>query len=231
MVTRSTFPGKPPGRGAVRSWWGKAWQRSVEEAAFAAADLKLARQWWRAGALGVVTLEEGEATASVRLGDDVATAQVRLPVFSADDRDAWVEAVAAQAGRIGSLLAGDLPYDLVEHAEQAGVELLPFGGEYDASCTCEPWLDPCPHSLVLLLQLGRLVDVDPLVLLHLRGLPRADLLARLHDHRPAPPAESRTEADVERETALDLAVEAATRAERIIAAVDAGETPSSDLWP
>ena len=27
--------------------------------------------------------------------------------------------------------------------EEAGVELLPFGGELGSACTCERWLDPC----------------------------------------------------------------------------------------
>ncbi len=39
--------------------------------------------------------------------------------------EALVETVAAEAGRIAALLAGDLPHALVEHAEEAGVELLP----------------------------------------------------------------------------------------------------------
>ena len=61
-----------------------------------------------------------------------------------------VEVVAAEAGRAPALLAGELPHPLVEHAEEAGVELLPFGGELEASCTCDAWLDPCVHALALM---------------------------------------------------------------------------------
>ena len=89
--------------------------------------------------------------------------------------------MAAEAGRVAALLAGDLPHTLVEHAEEAGVELLPYGGELGSTCTCDAWIDPCPHALAVMYQLAWLVEDDPFVLLHLRGLARDDLLARLHE--------------------------------------------------
>ena len=112
-----------------------------------------------------------------------------VPVLDGAGAEAFVETVAAESGRVAALLAGDLPHALVEHAEEAGVELLPYGGELGATCTCEAWTDPCPHALAVLLQLGQLLDEDPFVLLHLRGLPREELLARLHalDVGAAPP--------------------------------------------
>ena len=104
-----------------------------------------------------------------------------LPVLDQTDRAAFVEAVAAEAGRLPALLAGELPHLLVEHAEESGVELLPYGGELQASCTCAAWVDPCPHALATAYQVAWLADADPFVLLALRGLSREDLLARLHE--------------------------------------------------
>ena len=109
--------------------------------------------------------------------------------------------MAAEAGRVAALLAGDLPHTLVEHAEEAGVELLPYGGELGSTCTCDAWTDPCPHALAVLYQLAWLVEADPFVLLHLRGLARDDLLARLHDRAESPaPAERRTRTWTSRRT-------------------------------
>ncbi len=116
--------------------------------------------------------------------------QGTVPVLDPRASEALVETVAAEAGRVAALLAGDLPHTLVEHAEEAGVELLPYGSELGSTCTCEAWTDPCPHALAVMYQLAWLVEDDPFVLLHLRGLARDDLLARLHDrvpsHRPPP---------------------------------------------
>ena len=91
-------------------------------------------------------MRTGLFVASVPDGDGLFTASVALPVLDEAMSAALVEVIGAQAGRIGSLLAGELPHSLVEHAEEAGVELLPFGSELDASCTCDAWLDPCAHA-------------------------------------------------------------------------------------
>ncbi len=112
--------------------------------------------------------------------------------------------MAAGSGRLAALLAGDLPHDLVEHAEEAGVELLPYGGELATECTCRGWADPCRHALAVLTRLTWLVEADPLVLLHLRGLAREGLLSRLHADGP-----SGGDADEDLDVALDAALRAA----------------------
>ena len=178
-ITYPRFPARSRGAWAT-SWWGKAWLRAVEESAYDEADLKAARTLARSGALGGLTITEGSLSGAVLVGDVAWSPRIDVPVLGPDAAAALVEVVAAQAGRIGSLLAGELPHQLVEDAEESGVELLPFGGEFDAQCQCDAWTQPCRHALALLHQAGWLVDADPLVLWHLRGLPREALLEALH---------------------------------------------------
>jgi uncharacterized Zn finger protein len=65
-------------------------------------------------------------------------------------------------------------------------------------------------------QVAWLIEADPFVLLHLRGLGRDDLLARLHERaETAPPADEDPD--------LDVAVDAALRAAALLA--DLAETP------
>lgn len=209
----------PPRRGAARAttWWGKAWVRAVEEAAYAEGDLRVARALARQGAVGGISLGRGQLVAAVSDGHGLWTVDCRLPMFDEPGTAALVEVVAAEAGRIGALLAGELPHDLVEHADEAGVELLPFGGEIEATCTCASWVDPCPHALALLYQVAWLVEAEPLTLLHLRGLPRDVLLARLHARVPLAEALDPDDAEA---AALDAAVDAAQRAARLLAVLD-----------
>lgn len=184
---RATHPRLSAPRGGVRSWWGKAWQRAVEEAAYGEADLRAARTAARRGEVGGISVAPGSLLAAVREGDDAWTVEVTVPELPDPEHRALVDVIAAEAGRVAALLAGELPHDLVEHAEEAGVELLPYGGELVATCTCDTYLDPCRHALAVLIQAGWLVDRDPLVLLALRGLDRDTLLAELHDRAtPAP---------------------------------------------
>jgi len=206
-MTRVLHPRFAARRSSTRAttWWGKAWVRAVEESAYAQEDLAAGRRLARSGRVGAITVEEGGYYAAVEDEGGVLTVAGVLPVLDADGRSALVEVVAAEAGRIAALTAGELPHLLVEHADEAGVELLPYGGELGSACTCEAWADPCRHALAVLYQLTWHLEADPLVLLHLRGLAREDLLARLHE-REQPPAEP---ADGDLESALDAALRAA----------------------
>ncbi|QZY29227.1 SWIM zinc finger family protein [Nocardioides coralli] len=214
----ATHPRIPPRRGArATSWWGKAWVRAVEEAAYDEPELKAARTLSRSGRIGAVTVDPGRFVASVEEGDDVLTVTGEVPVLDSDQQAAFVEAVAAESGRIGALVTGDLPHPLVEHAEEAGVELLPYGGELATRCSCEPWADPCHHALAVMYQLAWLVEGDPFVLLALRGIERDDLLARLHATAPSP---ARRGSDAE------VLADARDRARRLLELLD---DPDADL--
>jgi uncharacterized Zn finger protein len=213
-------PRLPARRSSTRAttWWGKAWVRAVEESAYAEEDLAAGRRLARGGRIGGIAVEEGAWFAAVEDGDEVATVAGVLPRLDPEAVDALVETVAAEAGRVAALLAGELPHLLVEHAEEAGVELLPYGGELGAACTCAAWTDPCAHALGVLYQLTWLIEDDPFVLLHLRGVSREELLARLHE-RSAPPAAEPEEPDV------DAALDAALRAARLLELL---EDPDAD---
>lgn len=216
MTPAVVHPRVAPRRGArlAATWWGKAWVRAVEEAAYGEKEQRAGRALARGGAVGGIIVDSGSAVASVEDEHGVWTARVALPVLEPVAVDALLEVIAAEAGRAPALLAGELPHALVEHAEEMGVELLPYGGELDATCTCEAWLDPCVHALAVLSQVTWLLERDPLVLLHLRGLPRDELLSRLHERVGA--TES-AEADDPVDADLDVAADAAARAARVIA--------------
>ncbi len=228
MSAAVTHPPFTARRGArARTWWAKAWVRALEEAAYTETDLRAGRALARAGAVGGVTAGHGELLASVNEPHGLFTVVVRLPALAPEAVDALIEVVAAQTGRIGALLAGHLPHELVEHADEQGAELLPSGHDLEASCTCDAWLDPCPHALAVLVQAGWLVEADPLVLFGLRGLPRDELVARLHRYRPVG-GRALPDDDDEGDgaaAALDVAADAALRAARVLELLDGhGET-------
>jgi uncharacterized Zn finger protein len=186
-----THPRLPPRRGGGSgTWWSKAVLRAVEEAAFGEKELRSGRALARSGAVGAITVTEGGAVAAVTDGHDAFTVEVTVPVLDDTDSAAFTEIVAAESGRVAALLTGQLPHAFVEAVEEAGVELLPYGGELGSACTCDAWLDPCPHALAVLTQLAWLIQADPFVLTHLRGLSRERVLRDLHRIRqPAgPPA-------------------------------------------
>jgi len=214
-MTTVVHPRTPVRRGAARAtrWWAKAWVRAVEEASYSSADLARGRAISRSGRIGQISVEPGRFVAAVEDEDGLWAVMGSVPRLDDRAADTLVETVAAEAGRVAALLAGELPHTLVEHAEEAGVELLPYGGELGSTCTCDAWTDPCPHALAVMYQLAWLIDDDPFVLLHLRGLARDDLLARLHERtEPAPAALDDRD--------VDVAVDAAMRAAAMLAELD-----------
>ena len=227
-MTSTTHPACPERRSTARptGWWARAWLRAVEEAAYAEEELVAFRRLARSGRIGGIRVEPGRLTAAVEDADGLWATAVDVPVLPDRDVDAFLEAVGAVSGRVSALLAGDLPHELVEHAEEAGVELLPYGGELVGTCTCSAWVDPCVHALALLHQVGWLLDADPFVLLHVRGLPREQLLARLHAERAArvPALADDREPDPD----LDAAHDAAARAARFLERLESGEPGDLD---
>ncbi len=227
-MTLVTHPRQGARRGAVRAttWWGRAWVRAVEEAAYGEKDLKNARALARSGRIGSVGTDVGTFAAVVWEGDGISVSGT-VPRLDVAGEAAVVAASSAVSGRVAALLAGELPLDLVEELDEAGAELLPYGGELGWNCSCQPWLDPCPHALAVGYQLGWLLDGDPWTLLQLRGLDREDLLARIHvaTQVEGTLADSAGGLDV---TDEDVALDAARRARRVVEALESDSFESLD---
>jgi uncharacterized Zn finger protein len=216
-----TFTRVPPRRSTTRAatWWGRAWVRAVEEAAYSENDLHAARALSRGGVFGQITVGHGQFVAACRDRADLWSVAGTVPELDPISRRAFVEVVAGESGHLAALLSGELPYRLVEHAEEAGVELLPYGGELGSACPCDSWVDPCVHALAVFLQVAWLIDADPLVLLRLRGLGPAELEAETlaMTAAAADATDTRTDGAVDD---LATAMDAAARAARVLSLAD-----------
>ena len=162
------------------TWWGRAFVRSFEEYAYDADDLGAGRRLSRSGRLGAIVVLEAMASAVV----DPATDHPRMTQVKLQrlDEEGWATVVreaARESGFAAALEVGDLPAELVEHADESGAELLPGAGDIETACECSAWTQPCAHALALLYQLAHHVDADPYVLLLLRGRTRERLLAEV----------------------------------------------------
>ena len=180
------FPRVGRVRGAVArssTWWGRGWVRSCEETVVDASDLAAARALARSGRLGAVMVLAGMASVVVdRGGPTSVMAQLRVAQLDDAAWDAFAAELGREAGFTAALESGELPADLVEHADQAGVELLPGPADLETACECDAWAQPCLHALALLYQLAWHLDGDPYALLLLRGRTRERLL----DATPTP---------------------------------------------
>jgi uncharacterized Zn finger protein len=194
------------------TWWGRALVRSFEELTLDTADLGAARSLARAGRLGAIVVLDAMASAVVDPGTDrPLMAQVKVDRLDAAAWTTFAREAARESGHAAALEAGDLPAELVEHADEAGVELIPGSRDIDTACECAAWSQPCLHALALLYQLAWQVDRDPYVLMLLRGRTREDLLAEvaaLATGTSTPGVEEREEVRVRAAQVLALAEDA-----------------------
>ncbi|MET9133799.1 SWF or SNF family helicase [Streptomyces antibioticus] len=185
-----TFAASPParGRGFAGTWWGRAWLAALEDGALDGEQVRAGRRFARVGAVGAVSVRPGRITAVVRDRDGTRhRADVLLGVLSDAEWDRFLGLAAERSGHVAALLDREMPPDLVEDAETAGVDLLPGLGDLEAECGCGAW-DHCGHTAALCYQVARLLDEEPFVLLLLRGRTEQALLDDLQARCTTEPA-------------------------------------------
>ncbi len=177
-------PFPPPGERRAthfaRSWWGKAWVQAMEDTSLDRQLLARGRAYARTGHVGPITVSPGRIAAPVHDDHDTPYRTVVLvEQLTGAEWERFLDEVAAKSGHIAALLDRDMPHDLVEAAEDAGVRLLPSVGDLEPECDCPDWGHPCPHAAALCYQASWLLDSDPFVLLLMRGRGERELLDEL----------------------------------------------------
>jgi uncharacterized Zn finger protein len=168
-----------------QTWWGRAWLDALEQRARLDPDrLPRGRDYARDGAVGELTLAPGEARARVR-GRKTEPYEVRIRVrrFTDDEWDRVLAAISARLGHAAALLDGELPPEVADAAIDAGLDLLPGGGEIGPRCSCPDDADPCKHSAAACYLISDALDADPFALFLLRGRTRDQVLAGVRARR------------------------------------------------
>ncbi|MFC8295443.1 hypothetical protein ACFUJ0_18500 [Streptomyces sp. NPDC057242] len=174
------FPARKGGRARGQSWWAKAWTGAMEDTSLDPEPLKRGRAVARSGRLGPVTVAPGRISAVVYDGGEApGTVEVALAELSDDEWDLLWEKLAERPAELEAFLAGELPPDLLEAAEDARVRLLPGYGDLEPECGCDSYDHPCEHAAALCYQASWLLDEDPFLLLLMRGRDRATALDEL----------------------------------------------------
>ncbi|MFF2658402.1 hypothetical protein ACFVUH_13660 [Kitasatospora sp. NPDC058032] len=163
------FAARRGSRSRGRSWWGRAWADALEDTALDEETLKKGRAHARTGRLGPITVSPGRISTTGHEGDTPFRTVLTLEELDEDAWDSLWEKAAERPGVIEELLAGELPPDLLEAAEDARIRLLPGYGDLEAECDCDAFAHPCEHAAALGYQVSWLLDEDAALLLLLRG--------------------------------------------------------------
>ncbi|MFF3847856.1 hypothetical protein [Streptomyces sp. NPDC002328] len=163
------FAARKGGRARGQSFWARAWTGAVEDTWPEEEPLKKGRAFARTGRIGPIAVSPGRISAEVYGGEDAYTTVVTLRELEEPQWELLWEKTADRPAETRALLAGELPQDLLEAAEDARVGLLPGYGDLDAECDCDALDHPCPHATALCYQVSWLLETDPWLLMLVRG--------------------------------------------------------------
>lgn len=163
-----------------QTWWARRWIEVLESFDIGA-RLSRGRSYARSGQVLDLAVSRGKATARVQ-GSRPRPYDVAIQVRPLPEKD-WnrvLRALAGQALYTAKLLAGEMPTEIEEVFQQAGVSLFPNRrDDLVTSCSCPDWSNPCKHVAAVYYLIGEAFDRDPFLIFRLRGLERDELMRRL----------------------------------------------------
>ena len=165
--------------------WSERWLALLNQLGYEP-HLRRGRSYARRGLVKALEVQMGRVSAQVE-DRDLGMCEIEILVNRLSDAE-WkqvLDALSRQAIYVAQLLAGDMPTNIDELFQQAGVNLLP-GGHYDIEIRCNRCQSdgqPCKHTAAVLYLLGQMLDDDPWLLFRLRGRDRQQVLQGLRQRR------------------------------------------------
>ena len=168
-------------RGAFgESWWARRWIEVLESFNIGA-RLNRGRSYARRGQVLSIQVEQGMVKAQVQGSrPNPYKTSIQVKTLSPGDWKKVAEVLSKQAIFTAKLLAGEMPDDIEEAFDGAGVSLFPEKmRDLDTECSCPDWSNPCKHIAAVYYLLGEEFDRDPFLIFKLRGMERKDLMERI----------------------------------------------------
>jgi uncharacterized Zn finger protein len=174
------------GNGSERSWWSERFW-AVMESIGVARRLERGKRYARAERVLAIAVEPGKITADVQGSRyEPYRVELNLRVFSSEEWQRAVEALASQALFAAKLLAGEMPENIEDLFAEIDLPLFPTSTrELQMSCSCPDEVVPCKHVAALYYVLAERLDEDPFLLFRWRGKSREVLLREIRRHRAA----------------------------------------------
>ena len=166
------------GRTLARTWWGKSWNRNLEQYADYANRIGRGRSYVRHGAVLDLQITPGTITALVA-GSAGAPYRVIITIQPIPKKQ-WRHIQARcrdQMDSLKQLLAGQFPKTLEAVFTQKGQGLFPAPEEISLDCSCPDWAVMCKHVAAVLYGVGARLDQDPSLFFVLRKADVKDLVS------------------------------------------------------
>jgi len=167
-----------------RNWWARRWIAAMEKLV---SGPRLMRGQYYARQGQVVSIEETrDGVLALVQGSRLKPYKVSLRLVPLTTRQ-WnkvMDVLSDQAIFAAKLLAGEMPPEIEEAFEVAGVSLFPQSThDLMTDCTCPDKANPCKHVAATHYILGERFDEDPFLLFRMRGRTQEQILTGLRLRR------------------------------------------------
>ncbi len=166
------------------TWWSKRWVSVLESFGWSN-RLERGRRYARSGQVMDFRLAKGRVTARVQ-GSAPKPYSVGIGMAPLTD-EAWdrvLDEMSQKAIFAAKLLAGEMPHNIDEAFDAAGMALFPEASkDIKTSCSCPDSANPCKHIAAVYYILAEEFDRDPFMLFKLRGKAKDEIIALLRKKR------------------------------------------------
>ncbi len=166
------------------TWWSKRWIEVLKSFNMGA-RLTRGRSYARRGQVISIDIEPGIVRAKVQGSRPRPySVKIQLRPFSDKVWERVIDAMASKAIFAAKLLAGEMPKNIEEAFEEAGVSLFPkTKRDLITDCSCPDWANPCKHIAAVYYLLAEQFDEDPFLIFRFRGRNREQIISALRKKR------------------------------------------------
>lgn len=180
---RKTNPDISPiiieGRAIANKWWGKAWNKNLENYADFRNRISRGKSYVKNGAVLDLQIAEGKIEALVQ-GSRSNPYNVTISIDKLDKKK-WqrvIEICNQKIDTMETLLLGNFPKELDEMFSNSKNGMFPSPKEIHFRCSCPDSARMCKHVAAVLYGIGARLDENPILFFKLRDIDFQELLKK-----------------------------------------------------
>ena len=162
-----------------RTWWGQKFIAAIESFTDSA-RLGRGRSYARGGKILEFAVNKGEIVATIRgsinpyfgvYTEPRYHTVVKIKAIAKKDWSKIVQSMATNASFVSKLLLNEVPENIESSFREVNKNLLPRSeNDFQTSCSCPDWSNPCKHIAGLCYRFASELDENPFLIFELRGL-------------------------------------------------------------
>ena len=167
------------GNSIATTWWGKAWNKNLENYRDFSNRIPRGRSYVRNGAVLDVQIKKGVVDALVSGSNkEPYKIKVQIKPITTKQWDSVLLLCHHKIDNLSELVNGKFPKELEEIFTLKGKGLFPTIQDIDFNCNCFDYANMCKHVAAVLYGIGARFDDDPTLFFKLRNIDFEDLLKK-----------------------------------------------------